>query len=69
MHLKLQKGEIVREHYSPKHVFVFVKHGNVEITVNQEPQIVNAENILHMEPRDRHSLKALSDVSILVMKC
>ncbi|WP_088051170.1 cupin domain-containing protein [Virgibacillus dakarensis] len=69
MHIRLMEGEEIREHDSPKHVFIFVKSGSVEFTVNNEPHPINAETILHMEPRERHALKALSDVSILVMKC
>lgn len=69
MHIKLREGEIIPEHDSPKHVFILVKSGDVEFTVNQEPHVINAETILYMEPKERHSLKALSDVSILVMKC
>ncbi|MEN1968496.1 cupin domain-containing protein [Lentibacillus sp. N15] len=69
MHIKLKEGEIIKEHDSPKHVFIFVQNGAVEFTVNQEAHVINAETILHMEPKERHALKALSDVSILVMKC
>ncbi|WP_106495071.1 cupin domain-containing protein [Lentibacillus sp. Marseille-P4043] len=69
MHIKLMEGEVVKEHDSPKHVFIFVKSGSVEFTVNNETHTINAETILHMDPKERHALKALSDVSILVMKC
>lgn len=68
-HIKLMEGEEIKEHDSPKHVFIFVKSGSVEFTVNHEPCVINAETVLHMEPKERHALKALSDVSILVMKC
>lgn len=69
MHIKLQEGEIVKEHDSPKHVFIFVKSGSVEFTVENEAHTISAETILHMEPYERHALKAISDVSVLVMKC
>lgn len=69
MQIKLKKGEVVKEHDSPHHVFIFVKSGEVEFTVSGEPQTVNAETILYMDPYEKHALKALSDVSILVMKC
>ncbi|WP_164670863.1 cupin domain-containing protein [Virgibacillus doumboii] len=69
VNVKLQEGEIVKEHDSPKHVFIFVNSGDVEFTVSGEKHTVNAETVLYMEPYERHALKALSDVSILVMKC
>lgn len=69
MHIRLMEGEVVKEHDSPKHVFIFVKSGSVEFTINNEAHVINAETILYMEPYERHALKALSDVSILVMKC
>ncbi|WP_174615627.1 cupin domain-containing protein [Virgibacillus ihumii] len=69
MHIKLKEGEEIKEHDSPKHVFIFVKSGEVEFTVSGEPYIISTEKVLYMEPYERHALKALSDVSILVMKC
>lgn len=69
MHIKLRKGEEIKEHDSPKHVFIFVKSGEVEFTVSGEKHVISTENLLYMEPYERHALKVLSDVSILVMKC
>ncbi|WP_175631798.1 cupin domain-containing protein [Virgibacillus siamensis] len=69
MHLKLKAGEEIKEHDSPKYVFIFVKSGEVSFTVNGEEQVINTEKVLYMEPNERHALKALTDVSILVMKC
>lgn len=69
MHIKLLKGEVVKEHDSPKHVFIFVNSGEVEFTVGDEKHIISKERFLYMEPLERHALKALTDVSILVMKC
>ncbi|SEQ74130.1 hypothetical protein SAMN05216232_3213 [Virgibacillus subterraneus] len=69
MHIKLKAGEEIEEHDSPKHVFIFVKKGEVEFTLNNEGSTINQETILRMEPYERHALKALSDVAILVMKC
>ncbi|WP_188456017.1 cupin domain-containing protein [Virgibacillus oceani] len=69
MHIKLKEGGVINEHDSPKHVLIFVKSGEVAFTVNNEVHTINAETILHMEPYEKHALKALSDVSILVMKC
>ncbi|MFC4559884.1 cupin domain-containing protein [Virgibacillus kekensis] len=69
MHIKLQAGEEVKEHDSPKHVFIFVKTGEVEFTVSWEKHIISADKVLYMEPYERHALKAISDVTILVMKC
>lgn len=69
MHVKLRTGEVVDEHDSPKHVFIFVKSGEVEFTIGNESCTINEETILHMDPYERHALKALSDVAILVMKC
>ncbi|GAA0604208.1 hypothetical protein GCM10009001_21710 [Virgibacillus siamensis] len=69
MHLKLKEGEEIKEHDSPKHVFIFVKSGEVEFTVTGKTHIISTEKVLYMEPYERHALKALSDVSILVMKC
>lgn len=69
MHLKLKAGEEIKEHDSPKHVFIFVKSGEVEFTVTGDQDVISTEKVLYMEPYERHALKALSDVSILVMKC
>ena len=67
--IKLKAGEVIKEHRSPKHVFIFVAQGEVEFTVNGEEVEVNQERILYMEPDELHALKAITDVSLYVVKC
>src|SRR5699024_3646607 len=69
IHLKLKEGERIKEHDSPNHVFIFVASGEGEFIGPDESHIVNTETVLYMEPYERHALKALTDVSLFVMKC
>lgn len=68
LNIQLRKGEEIAEHDADREVFIIVRSGKVRFTVEGEPVEVTSENILHMSPLEKHSLYALDDSDIVVMK-
>lgn len=68
LNIQLRKGEEIAEHDADKEVFIIVRRGKVRFTVEGEPVEVSPENILHMAPLEKHSLHALEDSDVVVMK-
>lgn len=68
MNIQLRKGEEVPEHDAAQEVFIIVRKGKVRFTVEGEPVEVTPENMLHMAPLEKHSLYALEDSDIIVIK-
>ncbi|CAJ1313969.1 cupin domain-containing protein [Paenibacillus nuruki] len=68
VHLQLSANQEIPTHKSPKHVFIVVKIGKVAFTVSDQEIILSPNEVLIMEPDEFHSLKALEDTSILVIK-
>lgn len=66
--VKMKEEAEVPEHDSEKHVFVMVQKGSVQFTINGEAHTLSDEQILYIEPKERHAIKALTDVSFLVIK-
>lgn len=68
LNIQLRKGEEIAEHDADREVFIIVRRGKVRFTVEGEPVEVTPENILHMAPLEKHSLHALEDSDVVVMK-
>lgn len=70
VNMQLQLGETVAEHDVDADVLIIVKTGKVAFTVEGEEVEVSPQNILHMSPGEKHSLKALevSDFIVLQIK-
>ncbi|WP_153721797.1 cupin domain-containing protein [Sporosarcina cascadiensis] len=68
LNIQLRKGEEVAEHDADREVFIIVKRGRVQFTVEGEPVEVTPDNMLHMAPLEKHSLYALEDSDVVVMK-
>lgn len=68
VNMQLQLGEMAAEHEVDADVFIIVKTGRVAFTVEDEAVEVSPQNILHMSPGERHSLKALELSDFIVMQ-
>lgn len=68
VNIQLQTGEQIAEHDSPADVVIIVRSGRVAFTV--EGQVVEAapDNILHMDPKEKHSLTAMEPSDLLVLQ-
>ncbi|MEK3979294.1 AraC family ligand binding domain-containing protein [Psychrobacillus sp. FSL K6-2836] len=68
LNIQLRAGEEVKEHHANANVLIVVRRGKVQFTVEGTEHVVTTENILHMKPLEKHSLKALEDSDIVVTK-
>ena len=68
VNMQLQLGETVAEHDVDADVLIIVKTGKVVFTVEGEEVEVSPQNVLHMNPGERHSLKALEVSDFLVLQ-
>lgn len=66
--IQLKIGEEIPEHDSKKEVIIAVRKGAVAFMVEGEEVIVTEENVLHMDPLEMHSLKAVEDTDLLVIQ-
>lgn len=66
--IQLKTGEQIAEHNAKQTVVIIVRSGEVEFVVEGQVQQLTAEDVLVIEPLENHSLKAITDVDILVMK-
>ncbi|BAQ12041.1 hypothetical protein OXB_3572 [Bacillus sp. OxB-1] len=68
MNIQLKAGEEVAEHHSERDVIIVVRKGIVRFEVEGNEVFVSPENLLHMAPFEKHSLRAIEDADILVFQ-
>lgn len=68
VNIQLQKDEIILEHHVEADVIIIVKSGKVSFKVEGETVQVSSENMLHMKPFEKHSLKADEASDLIVMQ-
>lgn len=68
VNMQLQLGETVAEHDVDADVLIIVKTGKVAFTVEGEEVEVSPQNVLHMNPGERHSLRAMEVSDFLVLQ-
>lgn len=68
VNMQLQTGENIAEHDSVADVIIIVRSGKVSFSVEGETVVVTPENILHMSPKEKHSLLAIEPSDLLVLQ-
>lgn len=68
MNIQLRKGEEIKEHDAKEYVLIVVRKGKVLFTVDGIEQLVTTGHILHMNPLEKHALKAVEDADVIVIK-
>ncbi len=68
MNIQLKKGEKIPTHHADCDVLIIVRSGTVLFTVEEEKVELSSENILQMNPFEKHSLESLEDADLLVLK-
>ncbi|URN94731.1 MAG: cupin domain-containing protein [Candidatus Pristimantibacillus lignocellulolyticus] len=66
--IQLKKGIGIPEHHVDADVLIIVKKGKVEFEVAGERVELSPSSILYMEPKEQHSLLALEDVELLLLR-
>jgi quercetin dioxygenase-like cupin family protein len=68
VHLKLDKGQKIPPHHTNHTTLVVIRKGHVLFTVEENTKQLIPGTLLLMEPNEEHSLEALEDSSIFVIK-
>ncbi|MDI2587379.1 hypothetical protein OR571_09760 [Psychrobacillus sp. NEAU-3TGS] len=68
LNIHLRKGEEIKEHDEKEEVLIVARKGKVLFTVKGVEQLVTTGHILHMNPLERHALKAVEDADVIVNK-
>lgn len=61
-------GQELSEHTSPARVLVQVMAGECEFSVAGEPRLLKPGELLHLPPSAPHAVKAVSDLTLLVLQ-
>ena len=67
-HLQIKSGEEIPSHKSDKTVIVVIYKGKVDFTGEDGKDIILPGDIIRMDPNEIHSLKAIEDSDLLVIK-
>ncbi len=68
VNIQLRIGEEIKEHNADANVLIVIRRGKVIFTVEGVEQVVTTNNVLHMNPLEKHALKAVEDSDIVVIK-
>jgi|SRR5690606_24132160 len=68
VNMQLQAGEKIAEHDSAADVVIIVRNGKVLFKVEGQSVEVTPDTILHMEPKEKHSLTAMEPSDLLVLQ-
>lgn len=66
--IQLQTGQQVPAHNAKETVVVIVRSGEVKFDIEGKEQLLTAEDVLIIEPLEMHSLQAVTNVDLIVMK-
>ena len=61
-------GQELSEHTSPARVLVQVMAGECEFSVAGQPHLIKPGEMLHLPPSAPHAVKAVSDLTLLVIQ-
>lgn len=68
LNVQLRAGEEIPAHNVKNTAIVIVRKGDVVFNVEGEDVALTAEDVLLFEPLEMHSLKAVTEVDIIVVK-
>lgn len=69
LQIKMKEGAVIGEHATEKFAFVIVQKGTVDFKVNDQFYKLTDEQILYLEPMEKHALTAITDCTLIVVKC
>lgn len=68
VNIQLKTDETIAEHDSKREVVIIVRKGAVIFDVEGTETLVTQNNVLHMSPLERHSLRATEDTDLIVLQ-
>ena len=68
VNIQLKTGETIAEHDSKREVIIIVRRGAVIFDVEGTETLVIQDNVLHMSPLEKHSLRATEDTDLILLQ-
>lgn len=68
IHMHLKKDEHISTHHAPTEVIIIVRTGQVKFDIEGEQVTLTNEDILHLDPYEDHSLQAIEDTDLILVK-
>ncbi|MEG0440054.1 MAG: hypothetical protein RR587_12550 [Solibacillus sp.] len=68
LNIQLRAGEQIPEHNAKDIVVINVQKGELKLNAEGEDHLLTNDDFLMMEPIEMHSLEAVTDISVIVMK-
>ncbi len=68
LNIQLRAGEKIPEHHTDNEVLIIVQFGEVRFIIEGVEEILTQDTILALNPSEKHSLEAITDVRLIVIK-
>lgn len=68
MNIQLKAGESIAEHAAPGEVLIVCRKGRVKFDVEGQITELDADALLMLEPNEKHSLEAVEDCEVVVVR-
>lgn len=68
LNIQLRAGEKIPTHNTDNEVLIIVQFGEVRFTIEGTETVLTRDTILTLKPLENHSLEAITDVRIIVVK-
>src|SRR5699024_772409 len=66
--IHMKKGEVITSHHAKEETLFIVRTGTVNFIVEKETMTLTNEQILQMDPYEKHSLEALEESNLILLK-
>lgn len=66
--IQMEKGEEITEHHAREETLIIVRSGKVEFDLESEKVVLTNEQLLQMDPYEKHSLKAIEKTDLILLK-
>lgn len=68
IHMHLKEKEQISTHHAKTDVLIIVRKGKVEFNIEGKTVTLTKEEVLHMEPYEKHSLRAIEETDLILVK-
>ncbi|WP_249662269.1 AraC family ligand binding domain-containing protein, partial [Lysinibacillus fusiformis] len=68
LNIQLRAGEKIPEHHTDNEVLIIVQFGEVRFIIEGMEEILTQDTILALNPSEKQSLEAITDVRLIVIK-
>src|SRR5699024_2219868 len=68
VHIHLKKAEEIKTHHAKEETLIVVRSGKIRMKIEAETVELTNEDILQMEPYEKHDLYALEETDLLLIK-